>query len=1156
MKRVKWLSILIMLLMTVFLMSCTPTGEVDIDAIFEAAQDEIDLTGNVTAHIDLPTSITVEGLTVSISWTSSQPAVITTAGVVTRPTFETGNVSVILTATFTYLEETHTHPFTVIVEALPIETFVVTYYSKGAVYQTITVDKGSLLTAPSSPTPLEYETFGGWYKEETFVNPWSFTEDAVDETTNLYAKWNAVPQYTVTFIPGNGDDVTTKEVYQGDKVTAITSPTKEGYTFVSWVLEDETVWSFSTNVVTAPISLYATYSIINYTITYVMPDGVTVSDPGQTTYNIETPVNDLNAVSKEYADFVGWFDAMEGGNLVTGYPAGTKTGNITLYARFTDHVPFTVTFDDPKGEDVLQSRYEGQYALPIEDPVHPGYTFLGWFKNNTDVEPYSFFEQILSDVTLTAKYALIEYAINYQTDGGTQGNPLQYNIETPSITLLPAEKDNYSFTGWFDALEGGNQVTTIDLGSTGHKTLYARYNAVSYTIAYELDSGELATSNPTSYTVLTPTFTLAEPSKEGYLFIGWYNDEVGGNKVESISLGSSGNLTLFARYSELININYYAYIDVEIENIYRTTDELRSYIALSKDGHIYTSGEGERGLLGNGSYESTDDWIDITPRFNFLADEEILSISLVGNQALLHTTLGRLFVWGLLSDDGINTYLNQPTNISEYSVHAEDEIIKVMPINHLFMFETAEGLFLFKNAVVTEITPTLQVGETLTWAFLFGFGESPSPLAFRTENSIYLFDPYQTFSFVNITAELNLPDEEIIAVMSQDLAVHIITETKYIFATFTDDTEMPLMIIDVPVSMTLEADEIAQEIFGGGAIFTNHKRLLIPFYIFEESEEMPEEVIYADITSELNLLEGETIEKLHAPFFIETSTGRVLAVNMGDNENVDPQNLPMPDVLDIEIDQYLEEGEVFEGFEFYLYQIFFRSNKRFASVDFGPNGLVLQNIEFKTIGLVHRGLSALYMIEDRLFEPEAPEYQAFTGWYLDDKLLILFDESLALDDMNLYAKFEFTHYFITFELYNDDEIPMMAVMMDEVPVKPEDPIRAHNDFLEWYYFDDMGYHTYDFSYALNQNITLYASYSSKQYDVTFVYEGFDNRVIQQSALTTYGDLVISIPEGYEVIAIYMDADMLVPMNPEEQLLNHTTFYVAIDPITHSVKYFV
>ena len=39
-------------------------------------------------------------------------------------------------------------------------------------------------------------TFGGWYKEETFVNKWDFYHDVININTTLYAKWN--PPITIT----------------------------------------------------------------------------------------------------------------------------------------------------------------------------------------------------------------------------------------------------------------------------------------------------------------------------------------------------------------------------------------------------------------------------------------------------------------------------------------------------------------------------------------------------------------------------------------------------------------------------------------------------------------------------------------------------------------------------------------------------------------------------------------------------------------------------------------------------------------------------------------------------------------------------------------------------------------------------------------------
>ena len=42
-----------------------------------------------------------------------------------------------------------------------------------------------------------------------------------------------------------------------------------------------------------------------------------------------------------------------------------------------------------------------------------------------------------------------------------------------------------------------------------------------YSIEYELNGGTLSNSNPETYTVETESFTLNNPTKTGYTFIGW-----------------------------------------------------------------------------------------------------------------------------------------------------------------------------------------------------------------------------------------------------------------------------------------------------------------------------------------------------------------------------------------------------------------------------------------------------------------------------------------------------------------------------------------------------------------------------------------------------------------------------------------------------------
>ena len=71
----------------------------------------------------------------------------------------------------------------------------------------------------------------------------------------------------------------------------------------------------------------------------------------------------------------------------------------------------------------------------------------------------------------------------------------------------------------------------------------------SYTITYQ-DTKGLTNENPTIYTEDTETIILKDlEDTDDYEFLGWYNGE---SKVTEITKGSKGNLTLTAKWKEII----------------------------------------------------------------------------------------------------------------------------------------------------------------------------------------------------------------------------------------------------------------------------------------------------------------------------------------------------------------------------------------------------------------------------------------------------------------------------------------------------------------------------------------------------------------------------------------------------------------------------
>ena len=94
-------------------------------------------------------------------------------------------------------------------------------------------------------------------------------------------------------------------------------------------------------------------------------------------------------------------------------------------------------------------------------------------------------------------------------------------------------------------------TSSCALCATGYEsaTGASSCSAIIYTITYELNGGAASTGNPATYTIETATITLAAPTKTGYTFGGWYADAAFKTPVPQIAHGSTGNKTLYAKWS-------------------------------------------------------------------------------------------------------------------------------------------------------------------------------------------------------------------------------------------------------------------------------------------------------------------------------------------------------------------------------------------------------------------------------------------------------------------------------------------------------------------------------------------------------------------------------------------------------------------------------
>ena len=77
---------------------------------------------------------------------------------------------------------------------------------------------------------------------------------------------------------------------------------------------------------------------------------------------------------------------------------------------------------------------------------------------------------------------------------------------------------------------------------------------MNYSITYDLTGGALPAgqSNPTTYNVETATFTLINPTRDGYTFVGWTGSN-GSTPQTTVTIptGSTGNLSYTANWTPI-----------------------------------------------------------------------------------------------------------------------------------------------------------------------------------------------------------------------------------------------------------------------------------------------------------------------------------------------------------------------------------------------------------------------------------------------------------------------------------------------------------------------------------------------------------------------------------------------------------------------------
>lgn len=277
-------------------------------------------------------------------------------------------------------------------------------------------------------------------------------------------------------------------------------------------------------------------------------------------YGIGEPINYSRLSVKEvYRTFFNNFPT-EKFRSIGDISRGQYNKTVHMIPTF-DETAYSISYNlDGGTSDVnLPPRYNLRSDIALKSPKKKGYKCLGWYDSYTN-QPITYIkygttingQPILRNLTLNAKWEKIPYTLSYELNGGEveEGTTFIENYDVESAVEIPVPtKEGYTFDGWFDNKEyDGEAIESLPVGSTGNKTLYAKFSPIEYAINYELNEGENPEEQPLTHNAISKKWLL-EPVKEGYVFDGWYYEEdFSGDKILGIEPGRAEDVTVYAKW--------------------------------------------------------------------------------------------------------------------------------------------------------------------------------------------------------------------------------------------------------------------------------------------------------------------------------------------------------------------------------------------------------------------------------------------------------------------------------------------------------------------------------------------------------------------------------------------------------------------------------
>ena len=402
--------------------------------------------------------------------------------------------------------------------------------------QQVTFGESAVKPVPD-PTRLDNKyVFDNWYRSYDEVNktyseiyPFDGSVNShIESDTTLYGKWVSAVTFNYNYEGAASPAVIKMSETSGsfsEVLNKMPDPTQSGYVFGGWYKDASGTTPIDGNYpIDKNTTVYAKWDVLNYAIHFEgnlqdipydqgieVPEDTTANESGVVTLNDPDP-KELNSTDGVYR-FNGWATSK---SALSGYTGDTDLSKLLG----TDNVKIDET--DPTKATVTL------YAVWVKSPV---------ITVNTDplsAGKYVNFEYFVGDTTSadTQWESVTEgaFAVN---EGSTVH--IRYTINTSGYEA--AEAAGWSYGG---ATADASTALKLD-GVNTSIAVTLRLNAKQISVTLDPNGGSLTTvdgqaiTSPMSVTFGGTYDNLADPTRLGYEFVGWYDKLTNGNKITNSS---------------------------------------------------------------------------------------------------------------------------------------------------------------------------------------------------------------------------------------------------------------------------------------------------------------------------------------------------------------------------------------------------------------------------------------------------------------------------------------------------------------------------------------------------------------------------------------------------------------------------------------------